>query len=340
MKIFFHAIHIFFIILSIFSCERMNGPVVILSLNASDSLVEVGGLLSLKCVAQDQDKDPLAYSWESSSGSFSVIKDSAVWTAPMEYGIYFISCRVTDNYGASDVATVTIIVGPSNSVHVSGKVTNAVNRNPIPEVAITISDLSAVTDENGIYIIQYVPEGDHETSGSVNEFCSFTGHFTLPDNSPHQTFTYNFSMSPIPDPGEIRFVLNWGVKPHDLDSHLLTPEIEGSSYHISFLNRGNPTAAPYVILDTDDTNGYGPETITIKQAFEGIYVYYIYKYSGDSKLTSSEAQINIYDNPDCNATTISIPSEGSGRYWYVCDIDGSTGNLTIINQIQESKPSR
>ena len=98
----------------------MNGPVEILSLNASDSLVEAGGLLSLKCVAQDQDKDPLAYSWESSSGSFSVIKDSAVWTAPMEFGIYFISCRVTDNYGASDVATVTINVNPSSPVPVNG----------------------------------------------------------------------------------------------------------------------------------------------------------------------------------------------------------------------------
>ena len=98
----------------------MNGPVEILSLNASDSLVEAGGLLSLKCVAQDEDKDPLAYSWESSSGSFSVIKDSAVWTAPMEYGRYFISCRVTDNYGASDVATVTINVNLSSPVPVNG----------------------------------------------------------------------------------------------------------------------------------------------------------------------------------------------------------------------------
>ncbi|MCS5653914.1 MAG: hypothetical protein NZ825_14855, partial [Candidatus Marinimicrobia bacterium] len=120
MKIVVHAILLFFVILFIWSCERMNGPVEILSLNASDSLVEAGGLLSLKCVAQDQDKDPLAYSWESSSGSFSVIKDSAVWTAPMEFGIYFISCRVTDNYGASDVATVTINVNPSSPVPVNG----------------------------------------------------------------------------------------------------------------------------------------------------------------------------------------------------------------------------
>ena len=48
----------------------MNGPVEILSLNTSDSLVEAGGIISLKCIAQDEDKDPLAYSWESSSGSF------------------------------------------------------------------------------------------------------------------------------------------------------------------------------------------------------------------------------------------------------------------------------
>ena len=46
-----------FILFFILRCERMNGPVEILSLNTSDSLVEAGGLLSLKCVAQDEDKD-------------------------------------------------------------------------------------------------------------------------------------------------------------------------------------------------------------------------------------------------------------------------------------------
>ena len=111
---------LFFILFSIWSCSRDNGSVEILSLNASDSLVEAGGIISLKCIALDQDKDPLVYSWESSSGSFSVIKDSAVWTAPMEFGIYFISCRVTDNYGASDVASVTINVNPSSPVPVNG----------------------------------------------------------------------------------------------------------------------------------------------------------------------------------------------------------------------------
>ena len=29
---------------------------------------------------------------------------------------------------------------------------------------------------------------------------------------------------------------------------------------------------------------------------------------------------------------IEVPDEGSGRYWYVCDIDGASGNITIVNQ--------
>jgi len=120
MKFVISTVSLFFVLFFIWNCSRDNGSVEILSLNASDSLAETGGIISLKCVAQDQDKDPLVYSWESSSGSFLVIKDSAVWTAPMEFGIYFISCRVTDNYGASDVATVTINVNPSSPVPVNG----------------------------------------------------------------------------------------------------------------------------------------------------------------------------------------------------------------------------
>ena len=120
MKFVISTASLFFVLFFIWNCSRDNGSVEILSLNASDSLAETGGIISLKCIAQDQDKDALVYSWESSSGSFSVIKDSAVWTAPMEFGIYFISCRVTDNYGASDVATVTINVNPSSPVPVNG----------------------------------------------------------------------------------------------------------------------------------------------------------------------------------------------------------------------------
>ena len=119
MKNFYLRCILFLLLIISWRCSRDNGSVEILSLNASSSLIEAGGYLSLYCIAKDQDKDPLVYSWESSSGSFAVNNDSAVWTAPMEYGMYFISCRVTDNYGSSDVETVRIIVNASGSQLVS-----------------------------------------------------------------------------------------------------------------------------------------------------------------------------------------------------------------------------
>ena len=67
------------------------------------------------------------------------------------------------------------------------------------------------------------------------------------------SFTYNFSMSPIPEPGEIRMVLNW-VKILETWIHLKTPEINGQGYHIMYSNRGSSESIPFVTLDVDDTN--------------------------------------------------------------------------------------
>ena len=81
MKITFNAYFLFLSIVFIWSCQNLNGPVEILSLSVSDSTVEAGDRILLKCVAKDQESDPLAYSWETSSGTIMAMKDSAIWTA-------------------------------------------------------------------------------------------------------------------------------------------------------------------------------------------------------------------------------------------------------------------
>ena len=146
-------------------------------------------------------------------------------------------------------------------------------------------------------------------------------------------------MSPIPEPGEIRMVLNWGENPSDLDSHLKTPQINGQRYHIMYSNRGSSNSNPFVTLDVDDTDGYGPETITIKQTFSGTYLYYIYQYSSTGNFSESGASIQIFNSPNCDGERIQIPIEGSGRYWYVCDINGDDGTINVINRVQNSEPS-
>jgi uncharacterized protein YfaP (DUF2135 family) len=146
-------------------------------------------------------------------------------------------------------------------------------------------------------------------------------------------------MSPVLAAGQTRMVLNWGVTPHDLDSHLLTPDIEGSTHHIYYGNVGSYTAVPYAKLDTDDIDGYGPETITISQAFAGTYTYYIKNFNGVSDgLKNSSAVAHIYSGESCDATIIEVPTDSDGLYWYVCDIDGASGDITVVNQIQNSAP--
>ncbi len=170
-------------------------------------------------------------------------------------------------------------------------------------------------------------------------FCPFSAPFTIPDDYDGESFTYNFSMSPVLEAGQTRMVLNWGATPHDLDSHLLTPDIEGSTHHIYYGNVGSYTAVPYAKLDTDDIDGYGPETITISQAFSGTYAYYIKNFNGASDgLKNSSAVTQVYSGESCAATIIEVPTDTDGLYWYVCDVDGASGDITVVNQIQNSAP--
>ena len=159
MKYFYYSLAPLFVFLFSWSCEKANKPVEILSLTASDSTIDAGSSIDLICEATDSDGDDLVYSWDSYSGNIESSGNTAVWTAPQEPGIYFISCWVTDDFGTSDAATIAITVEPANSVSIKGQVTNAVNRNPIPDVTVTISGRSTTTDQNGDYEIIFVQEG-------------------------------------------------------------------------------------------------------------------------------------------------------------------------------------
>ena len=331
---------IILMVLFIWTCgDNINSGNEILSLTASDSLVEAGGSVLLVCTAVDEDGENLGYIWKCASGTLTPNGSNATWVAPLKRGIYFISCTVTDGYGATDVATIAIQVNPVFGVGVTGKVLNAVDRSPITNALVTIYGYTDTTNANGDYTILNVGTGNHNAAGSSDGFCPFGAPFVIPEDYEGETFTYNFSMSPVLVAGQTRMVLNWGETPHDLDSHLLTPIIGGSTYHVYYSSVGSYAEAPYAKLDTDDTDGYGPETITINQLFSGTYTYYIKNFNDASDgLKNSGAVAQIYSGESCAATIIEVPTDADGSYWHVCNIDGSTGDIMVINQIQNSAP--
>lgn len=104
-----------------FSCEDLyNKGNEISVIVASDSTVKGGLEVYLKCEATDLNKDKLSYLWQCSSGFIQAFADSAIWTAPIDSGIYFITCTVSDEYGASSTKSISMRVTKPNIVPVSG----------------------------------------------------------------------------------------------------------------------------------------------------------------------------------------------------------------------------
>ncbi len=148
--------------------------------------------------------------------------------------------------------------------------------------------------------------------------------------------TQTFALTQGLASGQTRIVLTWGNDPRDLDSHLWVPT-PGQATEIYYQSRGNLTGPPYANLDVDDTNGLGPETVTIGRLQPGQYVYAVHLYAGDGTLPTSGARVVVYQGNSV-VQTFTAPS-GSGRWWYVFTMDGTSGAISPVNQIANSPPS-
>lgn len=149
------------------------------------------------------------------------------------------------------------------------------------------------------------------------------------------TLFYNrFSMSKKMPVGHLRVVLDWDAKPKDLDAHL----IKEGEYHISYQNK-KISSDGMAILDRDDLDGLGPETITIKNVDKNKkYRFYVHNYSHkdkrkSDKLSDSKANIKIYGDHEL-LHQISIPQNTIGLYWHVFEINH--GMIDIINSIDQT----
>jgi uncharacterized protein YfaP (DUF2135 family) len=143
-------------------------------------------------------------------------------------------------------------------------------------------------------------------------------------------------LSPVGSNVAWRFVLSWGASPSDLDSHLTGP-VPGASnrFHVYFSNKGSATASPFARLDVDETDGFGPETITISQQFPGVYRYYVYQWSSAGSIPASNARVDVYQGN--TLVRQFFPPQGTGRYWTVFEIDGAT--LTPVNTLGATAPA-
>ena len=153
------------------------------------------------------------------------------------------------------------------------------------------------------------------------------GYSNLVAKCPCKGMTY--AISPVMESLDgMRVVLSWGATPSDLDSHIVYPE-----NHIFFQKKQGLDAD----LDVDDTDSYGPETITLqKKHFGETYVYAVHDYSNGSDpsataLSASQAKVFVYIGQSL-VRTYYVPTNKVGNLWTVFRISGS-GEFQDINRL-------
>ena len=223
--------------------------------------------------------------------------------------------------------------GSGNRGVLTGYVYNATTGGVLTGANVSITGPDArqtVTDESGSYLFEDLPYGTYEVTAAIS------GYITLVRTVEHSASvtTSVFALSAQLAAGQYRIVLSWGATPADLDSHLWTT-ISDLIYEIYFGDQGSATELPFVLLDTDDVDGYGPETITIYQ-LSSPAIFAVYNYSGDPDITASNAQIEIYSG-DQKIGNYSVPTTGTGRWWYVFDLSAQ-GQITVRNTISDTPP--
>jgi PKD repeat protein len=349
----------------VFTLDGSTGNISIIN---QITAAEPGGTLKtapvpLKEKALAPNRNIVSWNWNFGDGGTSTLQNpSHTYTAG---GTYNVSLTVSDgvnNKTETKNAYITVAGGSATST-LTGKVTDALTGDPIPNALVSVAGLSDYTDANGDYTITNIPagvllanftatptngnaplavqftdlssEGTHLVTASATGYSNYTNNqVVIPEGGSLELY---IALSPTLAAGQYRFVLTWGELPTDLDSHLKTPVIEGNAYHISYQYYGSATEPPYAILDIDDITSYGPETVTIYELKPGIYHYYIHNFSESPEITTSNAVVQIF-NDNGLLHTLQVPTTGTGLYWYVCTLNGSNGNISIINQIVSDEP--
>ncbi|HDR9507932.1 TPA: tetratricopeptide repeat protein [Burkholderia cepacia] len=127
----------------------------------------------------------------------------------------------------------------------------------------------------------------------------------------------------------LRVVLTWGATPQDLDSHMAYP-----GNHIYFRSKRGANAN----LDVDDTDGYGPETVTLERKRDGeTYVYAVHDYTDRDNpstmaLSQSQAKVFVYVGESL-VRTYYVPRNQSGNLWTVFRITGA-GEFQDVNTMR------
>ena len=206
---------------------------------------------------------------------------------------------------------------------------NALDGKPVEGAAVEIEGIGLYkTDFEGIAKFPRTPDG--------NLAVHFTAEGYIPTSISVEVvagsiFSNRISVSPVMAIGYLRIIVDWGRSPEDLDAHFT----KDNKYHISFRNM-KVSEDGIAKLDRDDTDSWGPETITVKEIdSKSHYIFWVHDFSNrtdenSKKLSKSGASVKVYGDGKL-LEYVSIPPGDRGNKWNVFEI--KNGKIELTNYI-------
>lgn len=208
---------------------------------------------------------------------------------------------------------------------------NAINGIGIPGAAVEIHRVGTFkTDSKGRVLFPIPSDGIYKVSFSKDRYVDSDFKIEVQAGT---IFFNRFSVSPALDIKYVRIVLDWDKRPLDLDVHL----VKEGDYHISYRNM-HTVSDGSANLDRDDTDGYGPETITVKRVDKhSDYNFFVHDYTNRSrsssrKLSRSKACIKLYGEGRL-LHVFQVPQDVNGNIWEVFRLE--SGRIVEVNRVTE-----
>jgi uncharacterized protein YjdB len=256
------------------------------------------------------------------------------------YAPSYVPGRVLVDRGQSSATVYTEpipLVRDAANGFISGVVKNARTGAGIGGATVQVFDnvsasprIQITSNNDGTFSTSALPSGTYRMVGSATGYQNTQRVGVVVGNSA-ETPGQDLVLSPS-GTNDVRIVLTWGASPFDLDSHLTGPNTDATRFHVYFSNPGGLTGAPFAFLDIDDTNRFGPETITISQMNSGVYRYTVHDFDNRNSTTSSAlgtsgAKVQVY-NPGGLIQTFFVP-HAAGNLWTVFEMTGTLQNPVI-----------
>ncbi|ERM57531.1 tandem-95 repeat protein [Vibrio cyclitrophicus] len=223
---------------------------------------------------------------------------------------------------------MTAIIGEQgDETTVTGTVLDAETGSPVVGADVTMTDnaghsYTTVTDQFGHYSVSG-PVVDQGTV-TIEQEGSITSSFLI--SAGEDTNGGVTAISEVLEETDMRIVVTWGESPRDMDNHLWLYDTENGNEldHIYYRDMSHDLGEGNVVQqDVDDTNGGGPETITIPNYQDADMHYSVHNYTNRSWDVDGveDVQVQVFVGDTLVETfTPDLPDNPTGEHWHVFDI--------------------